>query len=279
MRVRAGSVITSSLARCDEIQVVSQVPSVVLGCRVVRQRESVEAQLSSRGKERAGGKAKPQGERKADRSLLRLPAWYWTHLPGRCSRVLSVLHIHPSSSSPLLLLAMVAARSSNERPRTAIATNSQPQRNSMYWSPYPNAADDRPPMVPPKDTGPDPMFLSPVSTSFPPDTYTRPRYTSFSVYEPQSASMAFPEPHPHRSASQRSALGTIPPIRHKASNSDVGFGASRESLWRPNSNRGSYVATVFDSFCSLGHPMTPPPTSRNRPLQMRPATPCMQNSV
>ena len=57
------------------MQAVSQVPPVILGCRRVRQRESAEARLSSQGKERAdGGKAKPQGERKADRSLLRLPA-------------------------------------------------------------------------------------------------------------------------------------------------------------------------------------------------------------
>lgn len=175
---------------------------------------------------------------------------------------------------------MVSARSSNERPRNGIATNTQPQRNSMYWSPYSTAADDQPPMVPPKDPDPDPMYLSPVSTSFPPTNYTRPRYTSFSVYEPQSASMAFPEPHPHRSASQRSALGTVPQIRHKASSSDVGFGASRESLWRPNSsNRGSYVATVLYSFCFPWAPHNSPPTSRNRLLKMRPVTPCMPNSV
>jgi len=150
---------------------------------------------------------------------------------------------------------MVAARSSNERPRTAISTSAQPQRNSMHWSTYSNTTvDDEPPMVPPKDPDPDPMYLSPVSTSFPPATFTRPRYTSFSVYEPQSASMAFPEPHHHRSASQRSAVSTIPPIRHKPSMSDVGFGASRESLWRPSSNRGSYAPTVFHPFC---FPWTP----------------------
>ena len=231
--------------------------------------------IESPSKERAGGKAKPQGERKpiVRFSGFRLEihssprAWFFSTL-------------RPPSQLLLFLLAMVAARPSNERPRTAISTNAQPQRNSMYWSPYSNVtADDEPPMVPPKVPDPDPMYLSPVSTSFPPATYTRPRYTSFSVYEPQSASMAFPEPHPHRSASQRSVLGTIPPIRHKASMSDVGFGASRESLWRPNSNRGSYAATVCYSFCFLEHSMTPHPTSRNHPLQMRLVTPCMWNGV
>lgn len=147
---------------------------------------------------------------------------------------------------------MVSAKSPNERPYVNISTNTRPQRNSMFWSTssYSNGADDQPPAVPPKDPHFDPVFLSPVSTSFPPDTPTRPRYTSLSVYEPQSASMPFPEPRPHRLLSRRSVLGfAAPPPRHRGSKSDVGFGASSESLWRPSSNRESYAPTVFCSFC------------------------------
>jgi len=145
---------------------------------------------------------------------------------------------------------MVAAKSSNERPHLRVPTNTQPSRNPVYWPTYSDGpGDDRPPAVPPKDPIYNPVFLSPVSTSFPPDTPVRPRFTSFSTYEPQSASMAFPEPQPHRLSSRRSFLGTIPPIRHRASRSDVGLGASSESLLRPNSDRGSYTATVFYSFC------------------------------
>jgi len=239
------------LARCDEVQVDSQVPPVILGCCGVRRSESVETSLRSPGKERTGGKPKEERKPIARFSGFRLD--YALISPG----VVPEHSPSSSSSSILLFLAMVAARSSNERPRTAITTNTQPQRNSMYWSPYQNATDDEPPVVPPKDPDPNPMFLSPVSTSFPPAAHPRPRYTSFSVYEPQYASMTFPEPHPHRSASHRSVLGTIPPIRHKASRSDVGFGASSESLWRPNSNRGSYAATVCYSSCFLWTPDDP----------------------
>lgn len=175
---------------------------------------------------------------------------------------------------------MVAARSSNERPHLGIPRNAQPPRDSMYRSPFPNGADDdEPPVVPPKDPDQNPMFLSPVSTSFPPETYTRPRYTSFSVYEPQSASMAFPEPHPHRSSSQRAVPGSVPPIRHRASKSDVGFGASRESLWVSNSYRGSYAPTVFRSSRFPWAPHDPSPTSRNPLLWTKPAKLCTPNSA
>ena len=153
-------------------------------------------------------------------------------------------------SSSSILLSMVASKSSNERPYVNIPTNTQPSRNPVYWPTYSDGpGDDQPPAVPPKDSHYNPSFLSPVSTSFPPSNSTRPRFTSFSIYEPQSASMAFPEPQPHRLSSRRSFLGTIPPIRHRSSRSDVGLSASSESLSRPNSNRGSYVATVFYSFC------------------------------
>lgn len=146
---------------------------------------------------------------------------------------------------------MVTAKSSKERRNVGIPTNTQPPGNPMHWSTYSNDADDKPPAVPPKDPRHSPVLRSPVSTSFPPDTYTRPRYTSFSVYEPQSASMAFPEPQPHRLTTRRSILGFAPPIRHRMSKSDFGLGASRESLWRANSNRGSYATTVFFPLASI----------------------------
>lgn len=140
---------------------------------------------------------------------------------------------------------MVAAKSSNERPYVSIPTSPRSSRNSMSWSTYLNRADDgRPPAVPPKDPQHNPVFLSPVSNSFPPNTPTRPRYTSFSVYEPQSANLAFPEPQPHRLSTRRSVLGLAPQIRRKSSRNDVGPSASTSSLWGPGSNRGSYVATV-----------------------------------
>jgi len=142
---------------------------------------------------------------------------------------------------------MVAAKSSNDRPYAAIPTNARSSRNQVYW---PNRADDdRPPAVPPKDPHLNQVFLSPVSTSFPPSIPARPRYTSFSVYEPQSASMTFPEPQPHRLSTRRSFFGISSPIRHRASKSDVGLGASTESLWKSNSSRESYAATVWYPSC------------------------------
>ena len=140
---------------------------------------------------------------------------------------------------------MVAAKSSNERPYVRIPTKMQPARDSTYWSYSDEADDGPPPVVPPKDPNYSQVFLSPVSTSFPPDTYKRPRYTSLSVYEPKSARMAFPEPQLYRSSSRLSVLGATPPVRHRMSKSDIGLGASSESLWSPNSSRGSYAATVI----------------------------------
>lgn len=142
---------------------------------------------------------------------------------------------------------MVAPNSSNERPQARMPTNTQFPRNQnpMFWSIYSDRVDDdEPPTVPPKDHDYHPAFLSPVSTSPSPGSYTRPRYTSFSVYEPQSAIMAFPEPQPHRLTSQRSAFGLASLVRHRGSKSDTGLGASTPSLWRPESNESSYIPTV-----------------------------------
>lgn len=169
----------------------------------------------------------------------------FTRLPERSPRVIPILRPF------LILFAMVSGRPSNERPHLGIPTNTRPTSDPMYWSPYSND-DDQPPAVPPKDPHLNPVFLSPVSTSFPPTAYARPRYTSFSVYEPQSASMAFPEPQPHRVSSRRSILGLKPPIRHRMSKSDFGSGASSESLWRQGSDRGSYAPTVFCPFFVSG---------------------------
>lgn len=144
--------------------------------------------------------------------------------------------------------SMVTAKSSNERPYGTRPATTQPSRDQMYWPTCSNGAHDDdhpPPAVPPKDLQYSPVFLSPVSTSFPPNIPPRPRYTSLSVYEPQSASMTFPEPQPHRLSTRRSIFGLTSPIRHRASKSDIGLSASTESLWRPNSNRGSYAATVW----------------------------------
>ena len=174
---------------------------------------------------------------------------------------------------------MVAAGSSNERPHIGIPTNTRPPSDPMYWSPYSDGTDDQPPAVPPKDPRHNPIYLSPVSTSFPPNNYARPRYTSFSVYEPQSASMAFPEPRPHRATSQRAVMTTTPPIRHRMSKSDFGLGASRESLWVSNSNRGSYAPTVLVLLDYTGHPCDSPSTSRNPLLRTKPVTPCTSNRV
>lgn len=153
-------------------------------------------------------------------------------------------------SSSSIFLIMVSAKSSNERAYVPIPTNARPPRRPVYRSTYSNGADsDQPPMVPPKDPHHNPVFVSPVSTSFPPDAPPRARYTSFSVYEPQSASMPFPEPRPHRLASRRSVFGLGNLVRPRASKSDMALGTSTESLWGPNSNRGSYATTVFYSFC------------------------------
>ena len=153
---------------------------------------------------------------------------------------------------------MVSAKSSNERPYITIPTNAQPPRDPMCWPTCADGADDQPPVVPPKDPHYSPVYLSPVSTSFPPNAHARPRYTSFtSVYEPQATSMAFPEPQPyHQLPSRPSILGLAPPIRHRGSRSDVGLAASTDSLWRPNSYRGSYPATVFSPFCFTWAPLT-----------------------
>jgi len=148
-----------------------------------------------------------------------------------------------------------AAKSSNERPYVNISTNAQPPNNPMCWPNHSNGVDDQPPAVPPKDPHYSPVYLSPVSTSFPPDTHTRPRYTSLSAYEPRSATMAFPEPRPYQLSSQRSILGLAPPIRHRGSRSDVGLGASTDSLWRPNSYGGSYATTVLSPFCFTSTPL------------------------
>lgn len=150
---------------------------------------------------------------------------------------------------------MVAPNSSNERPYLRMPTNSQParNRNPMFWSIYSTGADDDqlPPAVPPKDPDYSPPFPSAASTSSLPTTYVRPRYTSFSAYEPQSASMPFPEPQQPRLTTRRSVFGFGPSIRHRGSKSDTGLSASTTSLSRPESNRESYVATVFIPIDSL----------------------------
>ena len=189
--------------------------------------------------------AKQEQKGSSRKPITRPPAYrlICAHLPERRPSILFVLH-------PLLVpLAMVAARSSNERPYVSIPTNTRPLRNPVHWLPHPNGTDDdQPPEIPPKDPNYNPVFLSPVSTSTSPDTYTRPRYTSFSVYEPQSATMAFPEPQLHRLTSQRSLIGPALSIRHRASKSDVALGTISESLRGSISNRGSYAPTVFHSF-------------------------------
>lgn len=151
---------------------------------------------------------------------------------------------------------MVAPNSSNEQPHLRMSTNAQPQRgrNPMYWSIYSNGVeDDEPPAVPPKDLDYTTAFPSSTSTSPSPRTHTRPRYTSFSVYEPQSANLAFPEPQRHRLISQRSVFGIGRSVHHRGSKSDTGVNASTTSLWRPDSNQSSYPATVFTPFNPLQH--------------------------
>lgn len=149
---------------------------------------------------------------------------------------------------------MVTAKSSNERPYVNFP-NTQPTRNSAYWLPYPNRANDGPPpVVPPKDSHHNPALLRSESSSLPSKTPGRPRYTSFSVYEPQSASTTFPEPQPQRLSTRRSFFGLASPIRHRASKSDIGPGTSTDSLWRPNSGRESYATTVCCFTVSLERP-------------------------
>lgn len=156
---------------------------------------------------------------------------------------------------------MVAPNSSKERPYLRTPSNAQPprNRNPMYWSIYSNGTDDdQAPAVPPKDTTSyTPVFPTPVSTSPSPAKYTRPRYTSFSVYEPQSASMSFPEPQPPRLAPRRSAIGLASLIRHRGSKSesDTRLSASSTSLSRLDSNRGSHVVTVRTYSDSLEYPL------------------------
>ena len=149
---------------------------------------------------------------------------------------------------------MVAAKSSNERPYANFPTT-QSVRHSRYRSPYSNGTNDvPPPAVPPKDSQYNPAPLSNASISFPPNTPARPRYTSFSVYEPQSPTPASLEPQPHRLSTRRSFFGISSPIRHRSSKSDLGPGASTDSLWRPNSGRESQATTVCCSAVSLDHP-------------------------
>lgn len=146
---------------------------------------------------------------------------------------------------------MVTPNFSNERPHVRMPTNSQPPRNQnpAFWSIYSNGLeDDEPPAVPSKDLDDNPMFLNPTSSSPSLATYTRPRYSSFSVYEPQAASMAFPEPQRPRLASRRSNFDIGSVARHRASKSDTGSAASATSLWRPESDQESFVTTVFTPF-------------------------------
>src|SRR5579872_769674 len=113
---------------------------------------------------------------------------------------------------------MVDPNSTNELPHLRVPSSSQPSRNRnpMYWSIYSNGTNnDQPPAVPPKDPDYNPEYSNRLSAS--PSTYTRPRYTSFSTYEPQAASMAFPEPQRHRLTSQRSAFGLRSLVRHRGS--------------------------------------------------------------
>jgi hypothetical protein len=151
---------------------------------------------------------------------------------------------------------MVAPNFSNDRPYARKPTNAQPTRtrNPLYWSIYSNGAnDDEPPSVPPKDRDYSTAFTSPESSSPSLATYTRPRHTSFSAYEPQSATRPIPEPQRPRLKSQRSGFSLASFVRHRASKSDTGVGASTTSLWRPESNRESYPVTVFTPFNSLQH--------------------------
>lgn len=170
---------------------------------------------------------------------------------------------------------MVVPNSSNERPYVRMPTNSQPPRNQnpIYWSIYSNGAEDEePPAVPPKDLNYNQAFPSSVSTPSSPSTYTRPRYTSFSVYEPQSASMAFPEPQRHRLTSQRSVFGIKSLVRHRGSKSDTGLAPapSTTSLWRADSDPGSYPATVFTPFSFLQHRRNPFQLAGNPPFGRSP---------
>ena len=160
-----------------------------------------------------------------------------------------------SSSSSIFFTVMVSQNSSNERPQARVLNNTKPprNRNPMFWSIYSNTAvdDDEPPAVPPKDFDHNPTYISPVSSSTSLDAYTRPRYTSFSAYESQSANMAFPEPQRHRLGSKRSILGFAQLVRHRGSKSETGLGASTASLWRPDSNQESNAVTVFTPFDPL----------------------------
>lgn len=112
----------------------------------------------------------------------------------------------------------------------------------MFWSVY--STDDQPPAVPPKDPDYSTPFPNVASSSSSTPTYVRPRHISLSVYEPQSASVPFPEPQQHRLATRRSIFGFGPSIRHRGSKSesDTRLNASTTSL-RPEPNRESYVTT------------------------------------